>query len=237
MIDKYRMLELRDAYIEAIKSELLGPGSEISIPDAKHEILSDSPVNRYSLGILYPWNAKRNADNNETNGEIAAPADEDQSESVLEEVAGEAANRSGREGTPAVESLIEDDGLDEDVGLASQNMPSSFGILCREQPSSDCHGGSIRPCPARIEASSTKGQTYQRVQHVFQPNCVWGMRRLLRQQGLAQYRCLSFAYMALQQEIRDEGFSVSFAASSGGGAAKCFFESDQPGDPEERGNH
>ena len=40
MIDKYRMLELRDAYIEAIKSELLGPGSEISIPDAKHEILS-----------------------------------------------------------------------------------------------------------------------------------------------------------------------------------------------------
>lgn len=128
MIDKHRMLELRDAYIEAIKSELLGPGSEISIPDAKHEILSDSPVNRYSLGILYPWNAKRNADNNETNGEIAAPADEDQSESVLEEVAGEAANRSGREGTPAVESLIEDDGLDEDVGLASQNMPSSFGI-------------------------------------------------------------------------------------------------------------
>lgn len=128
MVDKHRMLELRDAYIAAIRSELLGPGSEISVPDEKHEILSDSPVNRYALGILYPWNTKRNADNDETNGEITASPDEDQSESIPEEAAGEAANRTGRGDIPAVESLTEDDGLDEDVGLASQNMPSSLGI-------------------------------------------------------------------------------------------------------------
>ena len=36
MADKQELIKVRDEYIKLIKTELLGPGSEISIPDAEH---------------------------------------------------------------------------------------------------------------------------------------------------------------------------------------------------------
>lgn len=36
-------LSARDEYIARVKAELLGPGSEISIPDAEHELITNSP--------------------------------------------------------------------------------------------------------------------------------------------------------------------------------------------------
>ena len=48
-------LSARDEYIARVKAELLGPGSEISIPDAEHELITNSPDVRYSIGILYPY--------------------------------------------------------------------------------------------------------------------------------------------------------------------------------------
>ena len=51
---KAKMIETRKEYIGLIKKELLGPGSEISIPDKEHELISSSPKSRYSIGILYP---------------------------------------------------------------------------------------------------------------------------------------------------------------------------------------
>lgn len=47
-------LSARDEYITRVKEELLGPGSEISIPDAEHELITNSPDVRYSIGILFP---------------------------------------------------------------------------------------------------------------------------------------------------------------------------------------
>ena len=58
-------LSARDEYIARVKEELLGPGSEISIPDAEHELITNSPDVRYSIGILFPKNNKLNADNND----------------------------------------------------------------------------------------------------------------------------------------------------------------------------
>lgn len=58
-------LSARDEYIARVKAELLGPGSEISIPDAEHELITNSPDVRYSIGILFPKNNKLNADNND----------------------------------------------------------------------------------------------------------------------------------------------------------------------------
>ena len=40
------LIKARDEYIEGIKSELLGPGSEFSIPDSEHELISSSPIIR-----------------------------------------------------------------------------------------------------------------------------------------------------------------------------------------------
>ena len=38
MSDKQEMIKVRDEYIELVKKELMGPGSEISIPDVDHEL-------------------------------------------------------------------------------------------------------------------------------------------------------------------------------------------------------
>ena len=55
--------EVRNDYIDLIKKELLGPGSEISLPDEEHELISTRPDGRYSIGILYPQEQKNNVDN------------------------------------------------------------------------------------------------------------------------------------------------------------------------------
>lgn len=60
------MLSAREEYIALIKSELLGPGSEFSVPDAEHEIISTTPISRYSVGILFPQGNLASQDNDET---------------------------------------------------------------------------------------------------------------------------------------------------------------------------
>lgn len=59
------MISAREEYIEIIKAELLGPGSEFSLPDAEHEIISTTPISRYSIGILFPQGNVVNHDNEE----------------------------------------------------------------------------------------------------------------------------------------------------------------------------
>ena len=51
---RHSMISVRDKYIEIIRSELLGPGSEFDIPDKEHELISSSPLSRYTIGILFP---------------------------------------------------------------------------------------------------------------------------------------------------------------------------------------
>lgn len=48
--------QLRDKTLELVRKELLGPGSEELCKNIKYEIITDSPIERYSTGILYPLN-------------------------------------------------------------------------------------------------------------------------------------------------------------------------------------
>lgn len=122
MINNTEMLKARDEYINLIKCELLGPGSEISVPDAEHELISDSPEQRYSIGILFPKNSKMNADNNEnTTQSENDDSEEDEAIEVSEE-------REDDEVSKGVFDSEDDENLDEEIGLASQNMPSSCGM-------------------------------------------------------------------------------------------------------------
>ena len=128
---KAKMIETRKEYIELIKKELLGPGSEISIPDKEHELISSSPKSRYSIGILYPKNNQINADNDDTtkaendtalqNEEQEMPEIENDSSESLSAINSSAGNED--------EFDYEEENLDEEIGLAAQNMPSSAGIL------------------------------------------------------------------------------------------------------------
>ena len=122
---KSEMITARDNYIKMIKTELLGPGSEVSVPDAEHEIISNSPERHYSIGILFPKDNKMNADNDDseraetsqvgTEGEFAEEAPDTDEQSV----------ETGK-ATPVTNA--DEDNLDEEIGLSAQNMPSSVGI-------------------------------------------------------------------------------------------------------------
>lgn len=121
------LLKTRGEYIENIKKELLGPGSEISIPDEAHELISNSPHTRYSIGILFPRDTKMNAENDdaaraETTGDAI---EEDEISDSEESVANEETHAPG---VGDNRDNFDDDNLDEEVSLAAQNMPSSLGI-------------------------------------------------------------------------------------------------------------
>jgi len=114
----------RDVLIKEIKKELLGPGSEHSIPDAAHEIITDLPEVRYSVGILFPQKERYGADNNDTarpseqGNEIEIDDVDDYSEDPQEPIA----TKQEHVNNP------EEDSLDEEISLASQNLPSSMGF-------------------------------------------------------------------------------------------------------------
>lgn len=115
-------LSARDQYIALIKAELLGPGSEISIPDPEHELVTNSPDVRYSIGVLFPKNNRMNADNDD-----ASRVQEDAQVGEAEELPDEKDNTSGKQEIDPV-APAEEENLDEEIGLAAQNMPSSMGI-------------------------------------------------------------------------------------------------------------
>lgn len=115
-------LSARNEYIARIKAELLGPGSEISIPDAEHELITNSPDVRYSIGILFPKNNKLNADNNDSlRVEESSETSEELSDE--DEVIADNENDKTEPVLPA-----EEENLDEEISLAAQNMPSSLGF-------------------------------------------------------------------------------------------------------------
>lgn len=115
-------LSARDEYIARVKEELLGPGSELSIPDAEHELITNSPDVRYSIGILFPKNNKLNADSNDSSRveESAEQSDEIPDENE------EAESTNDEKSEPVTPA--EEENLDEEISLAAQNMPSSLGF-------------------------------------------------------------------------------------------------------------
>lgn len=118
-------IQAREDYIELIKKELLGPGSEISLPDEEHELISDSPNTRYSIGVLYPQGNKLNADNDD----MSKVEPQDEELKIEEDTSGvEEISEEGFVKHLGTVGYADEENLDEEIGLAAQNMPSSMGI-------------------------------------------------------------------------------------------------------------
>lgn len=124
MIDKQKMIVVRDEYIHLVKAELLGPGSEFSMPDVEHEIITTSPDKRYSVGILFPQDNKVNSENNDSlriEESISEMTEDDINNSLPDA-------QLERSSVPSRVNEAEEDNLDEEIGLAAQSLPSSMGI-------------------------------------------------------------------------------------------------------------
>lgn len=123
---RQQLIDARDEYIGRIRAELMGPGSEFSVPDGAHELISSSPLSRYSVGILFPQGNMTEQDNDET---VATGEDDAETHSEAEgeeekDIASVSEKRAGvRESDETA-----DENLDEEIGMASQYKPSSMGI-------------------------------------------------------------------------------------------------------------
>lgn len=119
----------REELINEVKKELLGPGSEFNLPDMDNEIITDKPESRYSIGILFPQNSQYKVDNDDSSRveeEVSSNTEEyDITENINEEDL-EADNISTQTFKPTL-NASEENNLDEEIALASQNLPSSMG--------------------------------------------------------------------------------------------------------------
>lgn len=136
------MITARDDLIEIMKSELMGPGSELNYPDIEHELISSSPLSRYSVGILFPQGNLEGQDNNDTispdNDDTVSSDDEEiaslTDENAADENVGDSTQKSvyKSDNTPDDGDTdlddITDKNLDEEISMASQFKPSSMGI-------------------------------------------------------------------------------------------------------------
>lgn len=129
-IIKQEMIKARDEYIETVKRELMGPGSEFSIPSIERELISSSPNNRYTIGILFPRNSIAMQDNNEQEIQAGDETDDNKLEELLDTPGELIDDKTFQSSSPIKEDWDDnsDDSLDEEVGMASQFKPSSMGI-------------------------------------------------------------------------------------------------------------
>lgn len=135
-MDRQLLLDARKTLIEEIRKELLGPGSEFSIPDEQHEIITDLPEVRYSVGILFPQGNMYESENDDTfrtkegagdtvleEGDIfidTSKIDEDNYSFGYDNNISEDANTIAEDTDVCT--------LDEEISLSVQNMPSSMGF-------------------------------------------------------------------------------------------------------------
>lgn len=127
-----QLIAAREEYINLIKAELLGPGSEFSMPDAKRELISSNPISRYSVGVLYPQGNQINQDNDEpvplADEDVEGQA-ESEEDTYYDETEDEVKDKVKQFGLRNFEfDETADENLDEEIGLSTQYKPASMGI-------------------------------------------------------------------------------------------------------------
>lgn len=140
-----QMIKAREEYIHLIKQELLGPGSEFSIPDCEHELISSSPTSRYSIGILFPQNIYVKQDSEETLeiNELNAHDEELEGMVVGVEELNDMPKAKQEFSQEQSYNDVEEENLDEEVCMSSQYKQSSMGITFIVEGDTDVVRGSL----------------------------------------------------------------------------------------------
>lgn len=115
----------RNELVASVTADLLGPGSEaLSGNPPEFEIITESPSERYSVGILSPSNAEMSPlDDAEVPVSIPAQAEDQDEDDEIEEPEATGGVREDIS-TP----VAADDALVESVGLANEFKPSAMGL-------------------------------------------------------------------------------------------------------------
>jgi len=128
MSEKLDYIKARTEYINIIKEEMLGPGSEFSYPDKEHEIITESPEIRYTTGILYPKSLMiRNSNDDSIDISVDSNSDEDENVEAKSDLLSNFDSEQDKENL--LTDVDEKNSLDEEVAMASQNKPSSMGLI------------------------------------------------------------------------------------------------------------
>lgn len=118
--------EAREKIYEEVKKELLGPGSEDIGGDIEHELITDDPISRYSLGILFP---REDISKQDTDSTLDIETNEDSREEQNGFYEGEEKD--------FIKNTINDFNvkcnnevcdIDDKISMANELKPSSMGI-------------------------------------------------------------------------------------------------------------
>lgn len=126
MVDELECIRVRKEIIERTKAEMLGPGSEDIGVNIKYEVISDSPLERYSLGVLFPQENLFEQDESEKE-----KSSESDSEEINEEIEKEIEKQKKQEGKATRDfqtALLEEEEAQEEISMANQTLPSAVGL-------------------------------------------------------------------------------------------------------------
>lgn len=126
MVDIQECIRVRKEIIRRTKAEMLGPGSENTGADIKNEVISDSPLDRYSLGVLFPQDNKYEQDESEK--EKSSDSDnEELSEEIEKEIERQKIKESKTKSGIQI-NLSDGEEVQEEISMTNQTLPSAVGL-------------------------------------------------------------------------------------------------------------
>lgn len=122
-------VKARDKIFESIRAEMIGPGSEDIGPDIKYEVLSDSPLKRYSSAILYPMGEQQRKENDEKHDIYNNLEEESNLEDNVntDDEPDDGKQKDRKNHVNYQKGELEND-LDEQISMANQFLPSAMGF-------------------------------------------------------------------------------------------------------------
>ena len=125
---KEEFKEAREKIYEEVKKELLGPGSEDIGGDIEHELITDDPISRYSLGILFPRDDKNNQDTDSTLDIETNEDSRDEQDNIFNIDEGNESFNKNTKTNYNPQYNNEEYEIDEKISMANELKPSSMGI-------------------------------------------------------------------------------------------------------------
>lgn len=119
---KEEFIEARNKIYDEVKKELLGPGSEDIGGDIEYELITDDPISRYSLGILFPKECINEQDiDSRLDIEINVDSREDLDELIDYDKKSYKIDNNTK-------NKSNDSEIDEKISMANELKPSSMGL-------------------------------------------------------------------------------------------------------------